>query len=321
MSAYKQFITNEVTITPFEVHKEFSLSGDEITGSNIEIELYTGYKHSSLLAPLTSSGFVNTTNTQGVYNSVKQLYYSNYQSSSLGDNVPTRSILPGASKDDESYYGSTTAPRFDNYLQSTLTQSRHFPTGSNSEISVISIPSKLFGENIVPQTFELTYTQSGGGFDIHYTLLDDGEGNIKASAVKANGDPYSVEPIMGQIFYAHGLITLTTGSLTNISSASNADTGLLSSMSIDFRSSLKIYENQYRCVVRENEFNGSLNPSLASGSDNNYLDFATGSIFTPYVTTVGLYNNEKTLIAVGKLSEPLPISKYSDTTIVISFDT
>jgi hypothetical protein len=37
------------------------------------------------------------------------------------------------------------------------------------------------------------------------------------------------------------------------------------------------------------KFNLSTNPSLISGSDTLY-NFATGSVFTPYVTTVGFYN-------------------------------
>jgi hypothetical protein len=49
-------------------------------------------------------------------------------------------------------------------------------------------------------------------------------------------------------------------------------------------------------------------------------NFVTGSFFTPYVTTVGLYNNDNDLIAVAKLSQPLPISSVTDTTILINLD-
>ena len=51
-----------------------------------------------------------------------------------------------------------------------------------------------------------------------------------------------------------------------------------------------------------------------------YSDFATGSYFTPYVTTVGLYDDDKELLAVGKLSTPTEISKFVDTTILVNFD-
>ena len=69
----------------------------------------------------------------------------------------------------------------------------------------------------------------------------------------------------------------------------------------------------------ENEFGYSLNPTLISGSNinsNTYFNFATGSFFQPYITTLGMYNNNYDLIAVAKLAQPLPVSKFTDTTII-----
>ena len=100
--------------------------------------------------------------------------------------------------------------------------------------------------------------------------------------------------------------------------------GNIQSGSIAFSSSLRLYEHQYKCVIRDNELGYSLNPTLLSGSNgkNNlvYHDFATGSYFSPYVTTVGLYNKNKELVAVGKLSKATKIPMESDLTIQINFD-
>ena len=52
-----------------------------------------------------------------------------------------------------------------------------------------------------------------------------------------------------------------------------------------------------------------------------YHDFVTGSEFSPYVTTIGLYNGSNELVVVGKLPRPLPISLQTDTTYMINFDT
>jgi len=49
-------------------------------------------------------------------------------------------------------------------------------------------------------------------------------------------------------------------------------------------------------------------------------NFATASYFDPYVTTVGLYNNNQELLAVGKMAQPLPTSKTTDTTILVNID-
>jgi hypothetical protein len=60
---------------------------------------------------------------------------------------------------------------------------------------------------------------------------------------------------------------------------------------------------------------------ITSGSNIGAMrSFATASYFDPYVTTVGLYNNDQELLAVGKMSQPLPTSKTTDTTILVNID-
>ena len=74
--------------------------------------------------------------------------------------------------------------------------------------------------------------------------------------------------------------------------------------------------------MRENEFNFSQNPTIVSGSTNSGIvyNFATGSYFSPYVTTVGLYDNAYNLLAVAKLAQPLPTSAVTDTSILVNLD-
>ena len=83
---------------------------------------------------------------------------------------------------------------------------------------------------------------------------------------------------------------------------------------------MTIYETQYKCTLRESEFNFSLNPSLLSGSDGSVYGYVTSSYFNPYVTTVGLYDEAQNLLAVGKLAQPLPTSATTDTTILVNID-
>jgi len=319
MSAFKQLTTKDVTITPFDVSKEFSFTGTAMTASNVGIEVYAGRKSSfDVFTPGFETGFVSKQYPGLVYSSVKQLYYTNYLSSSRGDLVPTQSIIPGVNRSDDRFEGPANSPSFENYLQSSLTQSRFFPTGTD-RISVVSIPAKLFGENIVPYTFELEFTASDNS--IKYNVKDDGEGNIILNSKSGSSFNGEVGAVLGQIFYSHGITVLTTSSVallgTNLSTISNLD-----DLTINFQSSLRIYENQYKCTINENEFQFSLNPTLLSGSKNDvYYDFVTGSFFTPYVTTVGLYNESNELLMVGKLSNPIPISQEVDTTIIVNLDT
>lgn len=93
-----------------------------------------------------------------------------------------------------------------------------------------------------------------------------------------------------------------------------------SNVTCSFSSSYEIFETQYKCTIGADEFNYSLNPSLISGSEGQMYDFATGSYFSPYVTTVGLYDASYNLLAVGKLAKPLPTSRTTDTTILVNFD-
>jgi len=323
MSAFKQLTTKDVTITPFDVSKEFSFTGTAMTASDVGIEVYYGIKPSSLLDysyPSNTTGFVSIQNTTGVYGSIKQLYYTNYLSSSRGDLVPTQSIIPGVNRSDDRFEGPANSPSFENYLQSSLVQSRHFPQGNvdNGDLSVISIPAKLFGENIVPYTFEVTYTSSGGS---GYNIVDDGDGNLKVNSTSGSS-PEADGDILGQIFYSHGIAIFTTGSMASLGGEMSSSLTNLNNLSVNFQSSLRIYENQYKCTINENEFQFSLNPTLLSGSKNDvYYDFVTGSFFTPYVTTVGLYNESNELLMVGKLSNPIPISQEVDTTIIVNLDT
>ena len=87
-----------------------------------------------------------------------------------------------------------------------------------------------------------------------------------------------------------------------------------------FRNEHIVYENEIRCKVGENEFNLSHNPTLYSDYKGTLQSFATASDFTPYVTTIGLYNDRSELLAVAKLAQPIPLSSTTDTTFVVKYD-
>ena len=107
------------------------------------------------------------------------------------------------------------------------------------------------------------------------------------------------------------------------------------SFNITFQNEVTIYQQNVICHVKDNEFNLSYNPTLLknnllSGSNfesqslNTPLpevkDFATASYFEPYITTIGLYNKDNTLLAVAKLGQPLPLSQNTDMTFIIRYD-
>ena len=52
MGAYKQFLTSDIIITPFEVNKSFTFQGaSELTASAVSIDRFLGLNTSSLFNP------------------------------------------------------------------------------------------------------------------------------------------------------------------------------------------------------------------------------------------------------------------------------
>ena len=94
-------------------------------------------------------------------------------------------------------------------------------------------------------------------------------------------------------------------------------------VSISFQNEHIIYENEIRCIVRESDFNLSYNPTLVTGSyeSGSLRNFATGSAFQPYVTTIGLYNDNNELLMVAKLGKPIALSSDTDMTFIVRYDT
>ena len=311
MSVFKPLSSKDIIVTPFTVHKNFYFTADEFEDSGtVGIDRFLG-KHLVGLYQSGSNqtGFIKKQSERLIYKSIQHLYYSNYSSGSQGS-------------------GS-----FKNSLQSSVFDARNtFPKAVNSKIGVLSIPSKLFGEYIRPKSFELILNGS--------KLTDDGEGNIKAGGSN-----------VGNIIYSQGIVVITINDLAQDGGAAGSEygnaeygvdvygqagTGFIDTLvntnevTCSFDSSRAIYESQYKCTFLEKDYNYSYNPSLSTLSDKGgshpdsgsliYSDYVTSSFFSPYVTTVGLYNNNQELLAVGKLAQPLPTSQTTDTTILINLD-
>ena len=92
----------------------------------------------------------------------------------------------------------------------------------------------------------------------------------------------------------------------------------------EYKNTHLITENEYQCTVREDEFEMTTNTSIRKipfSDSEDIANFATGSNFKPYVTSVGLYDDSGNLLVVGKLGQPIKVSSETDTTFVIRFDT
>ena len=351
MAAYKTLNSQDIIISPLEVSKGFSFEGNALTASNVAIDRYLGNK----FAPQESTGYITEYSQSAIYYQTQQLYYSNFVSSSNG-NVQKANILK--INVDGTTTGKIASNAFENFIPTDLLPQRFWLTSSYSAasltgegygtveygdtvygieifepiIATMSIPRALFGDYIIPKSIIIS-TDSGSYFD-------DGEGRLQMHTPKNELKSITV----GNVIYEHGIIVFTGGTRQEGTGESgsygDAEYGSgfyggrtvgnndsenfvkTSNITCSFSSSFTIYETQYKCTIGESEFNYTLNPSIINSGSNigAMQSFATESYFDPYVTTVGLYNNDQELLAVGKLAQPLPTSKTTDTTILINID-
>lgn len=136
---------------------------------------------------------------------------------------------------------------------------------------------------------------------------------IKSLHTHPNGSPY-----IGNIFYSMGIATITNPKHQYIAQPGN---GLFN---VDFQSLHPVYENEYMCTVDSRDYNYTNNISTRkTKSDQSPLlaNFATSSLFHPYVTTIGLYDEDNNLLVVGKLGQPVRMNDEADTTFVLRWDT
>ena len=122
---------------------------------------------------------------------------------------------------------------------------------------------------------------------------------------------------IGNLFYDNGFATLTHPKYMSLFDGGNLNT-------LKYKNTYLITENEYQCTMTEDEFEFTTNPTarkIPSIESEDIADFTTGSAFKPYVTTVGLHDDDGNLLVVGKLGQPIKASSETDTTFIIRFDT
>lgn len=329
MGAYKQFLSTDVIVSPLVVNKSFSFKGTA-SFNNVEILRLQGFN----LNPTASNFFTSASGIGSIscsislgplFNSIKQLYYTNYIPNPISGS-PYITDFNGNVVEDNSQ--TDVYSRFYNYESTTLFQTnsinytsnygfeRYFDPTNTGVVSVLSVPKNLFGDYVNPNTFYFKIvTGDGTGYEEYN---DNGEGVVILTDTNGIGTPGTVA---GIINYYHGTVIWNNISVSELMVDLAFVNGSTNNMTCSFQSSRTIYETQYKCTIRPDEFNFSLNPSLISGStEGTVYNFVTSSYFSPYVTTVGFYNEAQELLMVAKLGQPLPTSQTTDTTILVNID-
>lgn len=142
----------------------------------------------------------------------------------------------------------------------------------------------------------------------------------------ANGYAYQTNQI-GNIFYDQGIVTISDPrpKYKNLLLGKNGRfdyEGLEYGFESSFKTTTTLYEHEVVCKIPKGEFNGTQNPTtfVKYNKTYNVKPFITGSAFSPYISSIGLYNSTNDLVAIAKLATPLKKRKDIDINVVIRFD-
>ena len=282
----KEIPKSDIIVRPIKVYKEWTLDENDI------FPIFGENGDGTFIDPeydSKSQGF----NKKVIHASIRSQFYTNAATASILTEVGLRKSY--ASKDERIL---------------------------EDNIAVFSVPQRYYGEGIKIGTVVLEDEQLGRIY------TDDGNSNLIDSGSN----------IKGNIFYDRGLIVVAKDIVSG---------SVLSQFTLNFRSTKTIFENEIFLSVLENEFNVSQNPTavdfdgsigriklhnirstinpLKVGGFADYLYSGsvdpTGSYLAPYITTIGLYDDELNMVAVAKLPQPIKSLPDYPINFIVRFDT
>jgi hypothetical protein len=216
---------------------------------------------------------------------------------------------------------SSTYGGLSNVHQKTLWRSLKILFASDSRLtlhstaSVLSIPVYRYGFEIKPKSIDITNYYGSATNYKYYTdeKVEDEWGTIVSSSAT-----------YGYVFYRQGLIVMTNTDSNNqhtFLGDGNWDYSSDKGFTVNYKATKAIDEVSLNCHIGKDEFNVTTNASvLESTSSFVRQGFVTQSSFSPYITTIGLYNDNDEMMAVAKLGSPLKKSTITDLLINVKFD-
>lgn len=358
MSTYKKLNRQDVYVTVYNARKQWHTSGSLLRGYSLtnpySIDKYIGVSGSNeyylneedlYLYHTASINKVQERYKPLVYRSIDNLYYSgkvldstfsgsfdNYLETTLHLSE-SRNLIGvqeiGVFSIPQDVYGTHIEPRSfklrpngakDNYVDDGFVTDE---LGNNDFIqtfeTLFGSVRKIACDYIFEEgTYVLETTAAGGEYidspdgQHRSEIIDDGEGRLIMSG--SGSEPCTPVRIVGDIIYSHGQVVLTDPEILEMYNSFYLNPNL------HWKSNQPIYTYNTYCKVKDSEMNFTYNPSALTGSFGDLQPNVTGSVFSPYITTVGLYNDADELIAVGKLGQPVRKSLYNDMTFIIKID-
>lgn len=198
---------------------------------------------------------------------------------------------------------------------------------------VVSVGLNFYGDRIKPGSFELS-TELANKY-----VLDDGHGNLYVS--QSGTGSY-----VGNIFYNRGVAVITQATGSGVTAINLSGLKLVSGSSVyvDYNSDVKLHRHEINVKLSPTDFNMSpFNPSITnqyastgsfsssmmelniqSSSTNagmwDIYSLMNDGIIPPYVTTIGLYNEQYELLAVAKFNQPIQRTFSANQIFIVRFD-
>ena len=324
MSTYKKLNKQDAYITTYNAHKSWALLGSQLSSHGIT-RASAGFEYLNSLRQLyypekTDGNIVS--HSFDAYNQTT-LFFSSSRNLATGSHIIS---IP------RQVYGTNIQPKSLVLNISDLALRQQEPIdigyvaiGYMQETPIIVIEDPLLRRPPIWIEPDPIFVES-------YIYLDDGEGNVYISGSIPRQN-------VGDIVYTHGMVMITDVSHAGFIKSCLDNKFSRSNCSLLWQSTQPIFTHNYHCKVRESENNFTYNPTALSASIRNTYDSngdvymisasvqdgykktnITGSAFQPYITTVGLYNDANQLIAVGKMTRPVPKSANTEMTIIVKID-
>jgi len=181
-------------------------------------------------------------------------------------------------------------------------------SGSDPTIHPINNQLILFGSN----NLDYQYGFSGSLDDIRMYDFACTQNEITTLANNTTSAMYQT-CVVGNIFYRKGNVVISPLN----PKYKNAFSG---NFTIHYRGTHTLYQYETLCRIKKGSFNNTRNPTaLVSPTSDLYSNDFTSSLY-PYVTTVGLYDDKGSLLAVAKMGQPLQMRNDVDLNLLIQFE-
>jgi hypothetical protein len=175
----------------------------------------------------------------------------------------------------------------------------------------VDTTSRIYGTS--PASVAGTYTGSLAEIRFYDYACTETEIASLTNAHYISGSLYQTN-VAGNVFYRNGHMVVS-------SPMPKYHDTFQGTFTANYKGTHTIYENTVLCNVPKDTMNVSVNPTaVKQGYDSLRIDGMTTGSLLPYVTEIGLYNDNCELLAVGKLAQAIQKRNDIDLNFLVRWD-